>query len=727
MHERRHIVTVALGIIALVCAAYLRSVFNGFIWDDPEHVVNNPLLYDFAGLWQIWTSRGATMHYYPVTFTSFWIEVRYLWGLNPNGFHAVNTLLHAANAVLLWRVLSYLKVPGALAIALIFAVHPVHVESVAWISERKNVLSGLFYFLSLMMYMRFAAARGDAWAAGVGAVRGDRVMQYLVGATVLFVLSILSKTVTCSLPAVILIIIWWKTGRLRWRDVLPTLPMFALGLATAIAAIFFEHDQIGAGVVYDYSFIERFLIAGRVVWTYAWLLLWPHPLVFFYPDWTVDASAWWQYLFPVSAIALVLTLVMLHRRIGRGPAAAVLMFGGTLVPAMGFVAVFPMTFSFVADHFQYLASIGFITLVVGTIACHLQRGPDAARAAGVGVLAAVLLLFGYLTWEQSKVYKNEETLWRHTIEHNPGSTTAHLNLGLILMNRANNPQLAPEDREALLAGAVQLYERTIELDPNDTKARNNLAQFYMRAGDLATARTYIDAALDAGRAQGREYAVGYNTLGVILLRQGQLDEAATALEAAIEHRAGPYADAHFNLALVQAQRGEIDAAIESYKTAIDIRARSRQPYPGAQYGLAMLLVEQGEYERAAPHLFTAYLVAPSMAMRYNVVWALATHDHAVLPTNAEVTVSQLAEQVLTAVSQAPAGTSAVSQAHAVLLTAVAYAHDDRTDEAVQLATEMARGLDQLGDTPEAQHIRTIVATLAAGQKVRNTASPLRDR
>ena len=350
----------AAVLIAAVLAAYGPALRGGFVWDDPRYVTENPVLTEPSGLYRIWFDVGATVQYYPLVFTSFWIESR-LWGLQPLGYHLVNVLLHAANAVLVWRVLRRLSVPGAWLAAGIFALHPVHVESVAWITERKNVLSGLFYLTALLAYLRFAPPDGE------GSARG-RPWRFYALAVGLFACALLSKTVTCSLPAAIALLLWWRRGRIGRSDALALLPLFAVGAALALTTIWLEKHNVGAqGQAWELSVVQRCLIAGRALWFYAGKLVWPLPLIFTYPKWQIDAGQWWQYLFPAGAVALPLGLWVLRRRIGKGPLVAALCFAGTLLPALGFVDVYPMRYSYVADHFQYLASIAPIALLVAVI------------------------------------------------------------------------------------------------------------------------------------------------------------------------------------------------------------------------------------------------------------------------------------------------------------------------------------------------------------------------
>jgi hypothetical protein len=272
----------ALALLVLVLLAYTPALDAGFVWDDDDYVTANVTLRSVTGLARIWVEPGAVPQYYPMAFTSLWLDYR-LWGMRPFGYHLVNVLLHGLNAVLLWRLLVMLAVPGAWLAAAVFAVHPVHVESVAWVTERKNVLSGAFYLGAFLAYLRFAPPGGR----GAGPV----AWRAYAAALALFVLAMLSKTVTCTLPAALLIVLWWKRPRLAARDVLPLLPFFALGLGLSLVTIWMEKHHVGAqGADWALSAVDRCLIAARALWFYLGKLVWPAPLVFNYPRWRSSSS-----------------------------------------------------------------------------------------------------------------------------------------------------------------------------------------------------------------------------------------------------------------------------------------------------------------------------------------------------------------------------------------------------------------------------------------------------
>ncbi len=432
---------VDLALLIAVAIAYAGVAHCGYIWDDDDYVTRNSHLRTSAGLVNIWTKLGATPQYYPLVFTTFWIEYQ-LWGLNPLGFHLVNVGLHALTTLMLYRLLRVLGVEWPWFAALLFAVHPVHVESVAWVTERKNVLSALFYVWSARVFLT-CWGRGiennspAAWWRGEG-FRYDRY----AAATGLFVAALLSKSVTASLPAALLVCAWWRGGRLARPLVLAVTPWLLLGAASGALTSYVERQVVLAtGDEFQWTFVERLIIASKAVWFYLGKLLWPAPLVFFYPRFNIDPTLLANWV-PLAAIVLLLTLGAIFRgQIGRAPLAAALFFGGTLFPALGFVNVYPMRYSFVADHFQYLASLGPICLVAGglsrlidgLVAKWSSRGQQLLRGA---VLLWPAVLIG-LVIARVPAYTNAERLYLTTLRDNPAAETASMNLGVIYYDRGD--------------------------------------------------------------------------------------------------------------------------------------------------------------------------------------------------------------------------------------------------------------------------------------------------
>jgi tetratricopeptide (TPR) repeat protein len=606
-------------LVLLTLAAYLPVCRAGYIWDDNDYVTANMVLRSRDGLRAIWCDLRATPQYYPLVHTAYWIEYR-LWGLDPTGYHVVNVLLHATSVLFLWRVLRRLGVPGAWLAAAVFAVHPVHVESVAWITERKNVLSGCFYLASAAAYLRFAPPGPEE------SRRPGRWAWYGV-ALLLFLCALLSKTVAGSLPAALLLVTWWKRGRIRRADVLPLVPFFLLALSLGLLTAILERRHVGAtGPEWDLSAVDRCLIAGRAAWFYAGKLAWPAPLLFVYPRWSIDAHQWWQYLSPFAAVALIITLWLARHRSGRGPLAAVLFFGGTLVPALGFFNLYPMRFSFVADHFQYLASIGLIVLAVsaGHRASSRSGAPvrSVARAAGT----CVLIVLAALTWRQTQVYADLETLWRSTIARNPSAWMAHCNLATVLIEQGRFDEAAAHCRQALrlkpdypeahsnlgtaLTGlrqfdeAIVHYTEALRLRPVYPEALHNMGMALANQGRVDEAVALYTRALKLKPA----YPQAWNNLGLAMAGKNQMDEAIRHFAEAV--RLDPaYPEAHNNLGIALAGQGKTEDAIRHYQEAL----RLNPAYAGAHNNLGVALVGRSRIDEAIHHYSEALRLRPDFA------------------------------------------------------------------------------------------------------------------
>jgi tetratricopeptide (TPR) repeat protein len=592
MTENRHARLAAGAILALVLSVYVPVIrTGGFIWDDPQYVTGNPLLRTLPGLLAIWIHPLALPQYYPLVHTTFWIEY-HLVGLHPALYHVDNVLLHALGSILLWRALARLGVPGAWLAAAIFAVHPVQVESVAWVTERKNVLSLVFYLLAFHAYLNFTdrSKARDYWLA--------------LG---LFIGALLSKSVTCSLPAAILLIVYWQTGRVRWANVRPLAAFFLLGAVMAAVTAMLEKKHVGAsGPEWSFTPADRCLIAGRALWFYAAKLLWPHPLIFIYPRWeAMDFSRRpWLILFPLAALGAIAALWLLRRGIGRGPLVAVLFFAGTLLPALGFINLYPMRYSFVADHFQYQASIGLIVLA----AAGLKR----LRAAGAAVILAVL---GVLTWQRGSVYQNPLVLWKDTVARNPASWMAWGNLGDEYADLSNRLDLPRAQREQDRAEARRCYATLYKLAPDQPLAHLKWGIVKEYDGDLGAAKDEFAAALRLAP----DFTVAMNSMGMLLMRQNRPEEAMQYYRRAVELDPG-YAEARVNYGNALLSRGDKDGAFSQYSQA----AARRPDNVEAQFKLAnMLFTEKNRADLAIPHYAAAVSVDPNRAdIRTNLAAAL---------------------------------------------------------------------------------------------------------
>jgi tetratricopeptide (TPR) repeat protein len=552
--------------------AYFPALKGDFLWDDAGHVTN-PALQSLSGLKRIWFEPGTTQQYYPLLHSAFWFEHR-LWGDSPTGYHVANVLQHAIAATLFGVLLRRLAVPGAWFAAWLFLLHPVCVESVAWISEQKNTLSLVFYLGAALAYLRFDATRSP--------------LRYTF-ATFLFVCALLSKTVTASLPAALLVIFWWQRGHLDWRrDVVPLLPWFTLGAGFGLFTAHFERVHIGAqGLEFTLGALDRLVLAGRVFWFYLGKLLWPAELIFVYPRWTIDASVWWQWLFPVAGLGLVAALVWRSRQ-SRAPLAAVLLFGGSLFPVLGFVNVYPFVFSYVADHFQYLASLGIFALTGACLSLLRDR-------TGVIVAATLAAVCAFLTWKQAGVYRNNTVLYEATLQHNDDAWLAHHNLAIILIHRAE-----PER-------ALRHVNRTLALRPNYPEALSQLGDCLTRLGRASEAIAPLERAVQLQP----KYAEAHNNLGVALMALGRSAEGLTRFENAV--RLDPnYGMAERNLGLALASAGKFNEALPHYERGVQLLPNDID----ARLHLATALLTLSKPADAVPHLKAALELNPGSAQAH---------------------------------------------------------------------------------------------------------------
>jgi len=525
-------------IVVLVFMAYFPALRGEFLWDDDSNVTGNLPLRSLEGLRQIWLVPGATQQYYPLTHTSFWVDY-HLWGLHTSGYHIANVCLHALNAILLWIILRRLRVKGAWLAAAIFALHPVNVESVAWITERKNTLSGVFFLASILAALKF-------WLPGKSIPDSpiEKVPWRFYWLTLgLYVCAILSKTSTVGLPLVILILVWWKERRLAWKKVYPLLPFLAAGMALGCITMWVEKDQLGAGgKEWAFSPLDRCLLSARMVWFYLGKIFWPHPLMFIYPRWTVPPSQ------PIGYLAVLVALtVWLVLWLGRnGWARPVLCVAGYFVimlfPILAFFNVYFFHISFVSDHFQYLAGIGPIALAAAGI-CVLIGMVSMRKLVEPLIYGLLLLALGALTWRQAHVYQDNEILWRDTLAKNPNAWLAHNNL-------ANH--LAFTGR---LDEALEHYRAAVAIEP--------------------------------------DYLLGHNNYGAALMLRGRLDAAEVEVRKALQLEPN-LPSARMSLATILYSRGKIDEAIVEYRATLMITPTKID----AHVGLAKALTDKEQFAEA---------------------------------------------------------------------------------------------------------------------------------
>jgi tetratricopeptide (TPR) repeat protein len=520
------------AVLIATAIAYAPALRGGFIWDDDAHLTA-PGLRSLAGLGRIWSEPGATQQYYPLLHSLFWLEHK-LWGDTALGYHIANLILHATTAFLFALVLHRLAIAGALIAALLFALHPMHVESVAWITEQKNTLSTLFNLAATLCYLRFDSER-EPRAYGI--------------AFLFFLLGLLTKTVVATLPAALLIVLWWRRGALAWsRDLRPLLSWFVVAAAAGIFTAWIERKLIGAeGAAFDLTLAQRCVLAGRVLWFYAGKIAWPTGLTFFYPRWSPDSGSvhWWL---PLLGFIAVTALLVRARQTSRTPVTMLLLFTGSLFPVLGFLNVYPFQFSFVADHFAYLPSLALFACAGAVLARH-------HAALAIACLAALAAL----TFQQAKIYRDAPTLYRATLARNPDSWIAHNNLGKELL--ADKAQLPT---------AIEHLQRAVALRPNYAEALNNLGLAFTQTGRPREAIPCLERSL---RLKPDVYQA-HNNLGIALASSGRAEDAVRsfARAAALNPR---LPNIHENWAKALQLAGRPTEAEEHFARAAQLRAESR--------------------------------------------------------------------------------------------------------------------------------------------------------
>jgi len=572
-----------LILAAVTILAYQPAWHGGLLWDD-DNCTTPRELRSLDGLWRIWFQPRATAQYYPLLYSSYWIQQRLL-GDSTTGYHLVNLLLHIGCVVLVLKILRLLRIPGAELATIVFALHPVNVETVAWIAERKNTLSGLFGLGATLWYLKFDESRSRrSYALALG----------------LFLLGLLSKTAIVTLPLALLAILWWKRGTIFWRrDVAPVIPFLFLSAAAGLITSWLEYSSIGYKArTLDLSLLDRCLIAGRAFWSQLSKLLWPSNLMFVYPRWEINAAVWWQYLFPVAVLGL-LTILWILRRWSRAPLAGVLVYIFLLLPSLGFLNIYFFIYSFVADHWQYLACLGIITPCASGIvllAGRLKHWQAWLEPGTILLSGGVLFL---LTWQQSRMYTDIETLYRATIARNPACWMAQVNLGNILYQANRIPEAMDLFNQAMrikpavahyslgnalvqkqrTLEAIDEYKRALAIDPDEAETHNNLGNALLLRGRTPEAIHEYEQALRLNPA----YAKAHNNLGNALLQTGRASEAIDHYKEAL--RIAPNsADAHNNLAAALAQMGRTSEAIEELKATL----RINPGYVDARNNLAKL-------------------------------------------------------------------------------------------------------------------------------------------
>lgn len=586
-------------IILLTFLIYIPALKSGFIWDDDIFLTKNPLIKAGDGLWRFWFTSEPT-DYFPMTSTSLWIEWR-LWGENPAGYHAVNIVIHILNSILLWALLSKLGIQGAWLAGVLFAVHPVNVESVAWITERKNLLPLFFSLISIGLYLKFETEK--------------RISLYL-SSTLSFMLALLSKASVVMHPFVLLLCIWWRKRTLTFSDLKRAAPFFVLSLIFGLVTVWFQyHNAIGDHVIRTDSFLSRLAIAGKAVWFYLYKALLPFKLSFVYPRWETGSTS----LNSFSPLLLLTITVGLFYRYRRGWSRPFL-FGITyyvltLLPVLGFFNIYFMRYSLVADHWQYLSIPGIIALFSGTVTNYYEKNGAIVKKITLSLIVLIMITLSFQTWKQSQIYKNSKILWKDTISKYPKVWLAHNNLGNILRREGRHEEALQHFKKAVKENAdypeayknmgntltalgkpdeaVRAYIKAITLDPQDADIHKNIASLYFETGRLNKAEHHYKEALKI-KPDNVESLIN---LGVALAKQKRYKEAIHYYKKAL-HKKSNSSIVHNNIGSALRRIGLWEEALDHLKNSISIDPE----YPNPYKNIAILFVKKGEINKGIEYL-----------------------------------------------------------------------------------------------------------------------------
>jgi tetratricopeptide (TPR) repeat protein len=664
-----------LLLVLVTLFAYRPAWHGGFIWDDDYYVTNNELLTAPDGLRRIWFSLDSPSQYFPLVYTTFRIEHGF-WGLNPSGYHWINIALHVANALLVWCLLARLKVPGAWLAGAIFALHPVQVESVAWITEQKNVLMGFFFLLTLLAWVRFIDERTrQRW-------------RFYTLALVLYGLALSAKSTACTLPVALLLILWLQKKPISWKRVLQVVPFFLLGLGMGLVTVWWERYHVGTrGALFALGPLDRVLIASRAVWFYLSKLIWPSNLTFIYPRWSISPTHLLNYTWSLAGAALCVAIYFGRRYLGRSVEVAAVFFVATLSPVLGFIMLYTFRYTFVADHYQYLACIGPIALAsagVAALAGTFQRTRRLILSAAVCVVATLAVL----TWRQSTMYGDIEVLWRTTLARSPNSWMAHNNLGIVLFQKGETDE------------AIAHYRTTLEMQPDFWDADYNLGNALLKKGEVDEAISHSRKAV----TQQPKDPDAQVALGNALAEKGRIDDAIAHYQKALAIRPD-YFIASLSLSHAFLEKGEIDAAIVHSRAALSIQPENAE----AHTNLGIALDEKGQTAEAIMHYEKALEISPrSVSAQNNLAWLLATSTNASLRNgNKALELARQADELS-------------NNANLVVrrTLAAAYAEIGQFTKAVETAEDAFRLAAEQGDRALAAELQEELALYKSGSPYR---------
>lgn len=611
----RFLLLQASVIVLAGCWVFFPAIHGGWLWDDHSEVLQNPDLRDPHGLWKTWFAPSSP-DYFPLKTTVQWFQWRLWQDTMTTGYHLTSVGLHLLGALLVWHLLRKLGLQLAWLGGLLFAVHPLVVESVAWIAELKNTLSLPPLLLAMCAWLDYDERR--------------RWQDYLL-ALLLFLAAMLCKSSVVMLPVILLLHAWWKRGRIAWRDVRASAAFFIVSLVLGLVTVWFQHQRsIGSGDLPVGGIMSRLAGAGLAGSFYFSRCVLPVRLLPIYPRWAVDPPSPLQFL-PWLVLGAVLGWLWSRRATwGRHALLGAGFFLVNLVPVLGFIKMSYLYISGVADHFVYLPLIGLIGLAVAGAEAVVGRLEVAHRFYAFGTIAVVCALLAVQSHRYAGVFRHEEALWTYTVQHNPDALVAQNNLAKVLVETGRVQEGIEHYEAALridprspgahanlgnvliqagrLAEGIAHEEAALRLKPDYANAYGNLGNAYLQAGRLAEAMVRFEQAL----RMDPNNPVTHTNLGNALFQAGRVPEAVEQHEQALRLKPD-YADAHLNLGNAFAQVGRAPEAIQHYQAALRIRPDDA----GTHYNLAYTLALTGRIAEAMGHYEEALRIQPDFAEAHN--------------------------------------------------------------------------------------------------------------
>lgn len=573
MNLSNRTIFLASVLVVSVVIAYIPIFSADFIWDDTA-IVENYGLRTFSGLKDIWLNPSVLVdegHYWPVVYTTFWIEWN-VWGLNPVGFHIGNLLLYILNVLLLWWILLRLNIRGAWLISMLFALHPFHAESVTWTIERKDVLYGLFYLSSFLCFILYEEKRS---------------LAFYLSSTALLVLGMLSKSACVSLPFVLLIYIWWKEGRISSEKFILTLPHFVVAFGIGLLDTWRTRGQ--SEYQSGFSILTRIIVAGRATFHYIIKTFLPFGLTPIYEKWDLMPVRYWQLIYPLVIGLTFMALWGYRKRLGRGPLACFALFLVTLGPTLGIIDFSFMRLSYVADRFAYLAVLGLLIPFGVFLSKSIKEATGEKRQLWSSLAVIILMVFAVQSWRRTATYESNEGFWKNNIAQNPNSYHAYYCLAHGYM------------KEGRSAKAEEYYLRTLRLKPDHSLALNNLGQLLVAKGDVEKGIDCLERSVQANPNN----TSAQNNLGTALARTGQYDRAMQYLLKA--HELAPDDEGPLlNMGHVYRSQGRWDEALKYYTDAW----RQNPDNPAVHMNLAESFLAKGDREKAVRSFQAALELQP---------------------------------------------------------------------------------------------------------------------